>query len=101
MKFAKHGSTQNVSKSVTQNMISWKTNFECAHSAVKMIKLTLTIRPKKKVFLRYVDNIVRTVIGNTNELLNEVNNIHPNLQITLEATDDKNTLPFLDMSINV
>ena len=50
-----------------------------------------------KVFLRYVDDIVRTVRGDTKELLDAVNNLHPNL----ETTDDKNSLPFLDMSINV
>ena len=53
-----------------------------------------------KVFLRYVDDIVRTVRGDTKELLDAVNNLHPNLQFTLETTD-KNSLPFLDMSINV
>ena len=54
-----------------------------------------------KVFLRYVDDIVRTVRRDTKELLDAVNNLHPNLQFTLETTDDKNSLPFLDMSINV
>ena len=57
-----------------------------------------------KVFLRYVDDIVRTVIGDikvTGKLLDAVNNLHPNLQFKLETTDDKNSLPFLDMSINV
>ena len=54
-----------------------------------------------KVFLRYFDDIVRTVRGETKELLDAVNNLHPYLQLTLEATDDKNSLHFLDMSINV
>ena len=54
-----------------------------------------------KVFLRHVDDIVRTVRGDTKELLDAVNNLHPNLQFTLETTDDKNSLQFLDMSINV
>ena len=48
VKFAIDGSTQNVSKSVTRNMIAWKTSFGCAHSTVKLIRLTLTIRPKQK-----------------------------------------------------
>ena len=52
-------------------------------------------------FLRYVKNIVRTVRGDTKELLDEGNNLHPNLQLTLETTDDKNSLPFLDISNNV
>ena len=42
-----------------------------------------------KIFLRYVDDIVRTVRGETKELLDAVNNLHPNLQFTLEITDDK------------
>ena len=55
-----------------------------------------------KVCLRYVDDIVRTVRGDTKELLDAaVNNLHQNLQFTLETTDDKNSVPFLDMSINV
>ena len=44
---------------------------------------------------------MRTVRGDTKELLDAINNLHPNLQFTLETTDDKNSLPFLDMSINV
>ena len=54
-----------------------------------------------EVFQRYVDDIVRSVRGDTKELLDAVNNLHPNLHFTLETTDDKNSLPFLDMSINV
>ena len=54
-----------------------------------------------KVFLRYVDDIVRTVRGETKQLLDEVNNLHPNLQFALETTDDINILPFPDSSINV
>ena len=48
MKYTIDGSTKNFSKSLTQNMIAEKTSFRCAHSAVKMITLTLTIRPKQK-----------------------------------------------------
>ena len=54
-----------------------------------------------KLFLRYVDHIVRTVRGDTKELLDAVKNLHPNLQFTLETTDDKHSLTFLGMSINV
>ena len=32
-----------------------------------------------KIFLRYVDDIVRAVRGDTKELLDAVNNLHPNL----------------------
>ena len=54
-----------------------------------------------KVFLRYVDDIVRTVRGDVKEMLDAVSNVHPYLQFTLDTTDDRNSLPFLDMSINV
>ena len=54
-----------------------------------------------KVFLRYLNDIVRTVRGDTKEVLDAVNNLHPNLQFTLETTDDKNSLSFLDISLNV
>ena len=89
------GSKQNVVASVTQNKIARKTSYGCAHSAVKMLRLTLTIRPKQKVFLSYVGNIVRTVRVDIKELLEAVNNLHPNIQFTLETTDDKNSLPLL------
>ena len=54
-----------------------------------------------KVFLGNVDDIVRTVRDDTKELLDAVNNLHPNLQFTLETTEDKNCLPILDVSLNV
>ena len=101
MKFAIDGSTQNVNKPVKQNMITWKTKFRCAHFDLKMIRLTSTICPQQNFFLTYVDDIVRTVRSDIKELLEAVNDLHPNLQFTLETTDDKNSLPFLDMSINV
>ena len=50
VKFAIGGSALNVSKSVTQNMIEWKTSSACVHSAVKMIRLTLFNRPKPSFF---------------------------------------------------
>ena len=81
-------------------MIAWKTSSGCAYSAVKMMKLTLTLR-KTKFFQRYVDVIVSTVRADTKKLLVAVSSLHPNLKLALETTDDKNSLAFLDMSINV
>ena len=52
-------------------------------------------------FLRYVHDIVRTVRGNTKELLDAVNNFHPSLQLALETTGDKKSSPFVDVSVNV
>ena len=75
VKFAIDGSTRNVSKSVTQNMIAWKISFGCAHSAVKMIRLAY--------------NFLRTVRGDTKGLLDAVKILYPNLQFTFEETDDK------------
>ena len=54
-----------------------------------------------KVFLRYVDNFVRTVRGDTKELLNAVNNLHPNLQFTLETKDDITVCHFLQPEGNI
>ena len=76
VKFATDGSTQNVSESVTQKMIAWKISSGCTQCAV-------------------------TGRGDTREVLDAVNNCRPNLQFTLETTDDENSLPSLDMSINV
>ena len=39
---------------------------------------------EKKLLLRYVDDIVRTVKGNPEEYLNAANQLHPNLQLTID-----------------
>ena len=44
------GFHENVSESVTQKLIAWKTSSDRVHSAVKMIWLTLIISPKPKFF---------------------------------------------------
>ena len=54
-----------------------------------------------KLFLRYVDDIVRTVRGEPSCLLDAANSVHPNLQFTLEETNSEGSLPFLDLNINV
>ena len=54
-----------------------------------------------KLFLRYVDDIVRTVSGEPSCLLDTANSLHPNLQFTLEKTNLEGNLPFLDLNINV
>ena len=48
-----------------------------------------------------MSTILREVRGDTKELLEAVSKLHPNLQFTLETRDDRNSLPFRDMSINV
>ena len=54
-----------------------------------------------KLFLRYVDDIVRTVRGEPSCLLDAANSLHPNLQFTLEKINSEGILPFLDLNINV
>ena len=57
--------------------------------------------PQLKMFLGYVDDIVRTVRGEPSCLLDAANSLHPNLQFTLEETNSEGNLPFLDLNINV
>ena len=54
-----------------------------------------------KVFLRYVDDIVRTVKGDPGVVLGVANKLHPNLQFTIEELDKNGYLAFLDLNINV
>ena len=54
-----------------------------------------------KVFLRYVDDIVRTVKGDPELVLEAANNLHPNLQFTIEELDSNDNLAFLDLNVNV
>ena len=77
-------------------MIAWKTIWMCSFCR-ENDKIDINHSSKTKIVLRYVDDIVRTFRGDTKELLDAVDNLHPNLQFTLETTDDKNSLPFLDM----
>ena len=55
----------------------------------------------EKLFLRYVDDIVRTVRGEPSVLLDAASSLHPNLQFTLEKINSEGNLPFLDLNINV
>ena len=54
-----------------------------------------------KLFLRYVDDIVKTVRGEANCVLDAANSLHPNLQFTLEETNSERNFPFLDLNINI
>ena len=53
-----------------------------------------------KLFLRYVDDIVRTVKGDPEKVLRAANLLHPNLQFTIETTNTNGTLAFLDLQIS-
>ena len=54
-----------------------------------------------KVFLRYVDDILRMVKGDPGVVLEAANKLHPNLQFTIEELDSNGYLAFLDLNINV
>ena len=74
----------------------WSRLFCCEND-----KNDINLSNETKSFLRHVDDIVRTVKGDTKELSEAVNNLHRNHQYKIETTDDKNSLPLLGMSINV
>ena len=54
-----------------------------------------------KVFLRYVDDIVRKVKGDPGVVLEAANKLHPNLQFTIEELDSNGNLAFLNLNVNV
>ena len=51
------------------------------------------------MFLRYMDDIVRTVRGKPSCLLEAASSLHPNLQFTLETIYSEGNLPFLDLNL--
>ena len=57
--------------------------------------------PQVKLFLRYVNGIVRLVRGEPSCLLDAANSLHPNLQFTLKENNSEGNLPFLDLNKNV
>ena len=54
-----------------------------------------------KLFLRYVDDIVRTVKGDPEKVLRAANLLHPKLQFTIETPNTKGNLAFLDLQISI
>ena len=54
-----------------------------------------------KLFLSYVDDIVRIVHGEPICVLDAADSLHPNLQFTLEETSSEVNFSFLDLSRNV
>ena len=54
-----------------------------------------------KLFLRYVDDIVRTVKGDPEKVLRAANLLHPNLQITIETPNTNGKLAFLDLQTSI
>ena len=54
-----------------------------------------------KVFLRYVDDIVRTVKDDPVVILEAANKLHPNLHFTIEELDSNGNLAFWDLNVIV
>ena len=54
-----------------------------------------------KTFVRFVDDIVRTVKGDPGVVLAAANKLQPNLQFTLKELDINGNLDFLDLNVNV
>ena len=54
-----------------------------------------------KLFLRYVDDIVRTLKGDPEKVLRAANLLHPNLQFTIETPNTNGNLAFLGLQISI
>ena len=54
-----------------------------------------------ELFLRYLDDIVRTVRGEPSCLLDAASSLPPNLQFTLEGINSEGNLPLLGLNINL
>ena len=54
-----------------------------------------------KLFLRYVDRIVRTVKDDPGVFLEAANKLHPILQFSIEELDINGNLAFLVLNVNV
>ena len=54
-----------------------------------------------KVFLRYREDVVRTIKADPGEVLEAANKLHPNLQFIIEELDSNGDLAFFDSIVNV
>ena len=54
-----------------------------------------------KLFLRYLDDIVRTVKGDPSVVLHAAITLQPNLKFTLETTNENSDLAFLHFKKNL
>ena len=54
-----------------------------------------------KLFLRYVDDIVRKVKGDPEKVRRAANLLHPNLQLTIETPNTNEKLAFLNLQISI
>ena len=64
-------------------------------------KILPIINIKVKIWKRYIDDIFTIVKGNRDnalEILNDINQIHKNIQFTMEL-EEENSIPFLDVRV--
>ena len=55
-----------------------------------------------KFFKRYVDDIIRSAKSDEiDRILEMANNLHPNLEFTIEKLNEANEIPFLDMKLRL
>ena len=54
-----------------------------------------------KLFLRYADDIVRTVKADPEKMLRAAKLLHPNSQFTIETPNTNGNLAFLDLKISI
>ena len=54
-----------------------------------------------KLFLRCLDDIVRTAKGDPSVILQDADEFHPNVQFTLETPNENGDLAFLDTNKNI
>ena len=59
------------------------------------------INRQMKLFKRYVDDIICTVLGNPDEYLKLANSLHKNLRFTLDRVNMEDNLAFLDVNVNL
>ena len=78
-----------------------------ASSSVWYSRKSIAIREKNKsvqqakLFLRYVDDKVRTVTSDPEKKLRAANFLHPNLQFTMETLNTNGKLAFSDLQISI
>ena len=95
----KHSYSASGLKAEIKSLPSQTTNWQCGCQAKDS---ALVETPNAKAFGRYVDDILRSAkVSNIDRKLEEVsNNLHPNLEFTIETLND-NSMPFLDMEVQL
>ena len=94
----KHSYSASGLKAEIKSLPSQTTNWQCGCQAKDS---ALAETPNAKAFGRYVDDILRSAkVSNIDRILEFSNNLHPNLEFTIETLKD-NSMPFLDMEVQL